>query len=91
MTVDESAAYWRDNPQPGGEHHATRWATIAENWQAPCPNELRGLIKAAGWSQQAAGRMTGHTGRTARNWCSGATRIPFAAWFVLREMYLRQR
>ena len=89
MTVDESAAYWRDSPtpDPSDPHYAVRWATLAEGWQPPSTDELRGLLKAADWSQQAAGRMTGYTGRTARNWCSGATRIPFAAWFVLRETW----
>ena len=92
MTVEDAAAYWSASPtpDPSDPHHAVRWATLAEGWQPPSTDELRGLLKAAGWSQQAAGRLAGFTGRTARNWCSGATPIPYAAWFVLRETYLEQ-
>lgn len=88
---DESAIYWAGmplRPDAGDARYIARWATIAEGWQAPTSTELRGLLRASGVSQMEAGRTTGYTGRTARNWCSGATSIPYAAWFVLRETWL---
>ncbi len=89
--VTTAAMYWSARPQrpePGAESYAARWATIAEGWTQPSTDELRGLLKAMGISQQEAGRMTGYTPRTARNWCLGTTPIPYAAWFVLRETWV---
>ncbi len=93
MTTEVTAAamYWSSRPQrpePGAESYAMRWAAIAEGWTPPSPSELRGLLKAMGISQQAAGRMTGYAARTARTWCSGARPVPYAAWFVLRETWV---
>lgn len=90
--VTTAAMYWSGKPQRparDAEAYATRWATIAEGWTPPSPSELRGLLKAMGISQQEAGRMTGYAARTARTWCSGARPIPYAAWFVLRETWVR--
>ena len=90
--VTTAAMYWSARPQRptrDAEAYASRWATIAEGWTPPSTDELRGLLKAMGVSQQAAARMTGYSPRTGRNWCTGARPIPYAAWFVLRETWVR--
>lgn len=80
---------WTSSREQDTSRWFVSWATPERGWRPPGPTELRGLLKAAGWSQSHAGRMIGVTPRAMRMWCAGDRPISFPVWYTLRGLYLQ--
>lgn len=59
----------------------------AENWVAPTKDEVKEVLKMAGFTGGQAGTFLGlqGKGRTVRRWSGGYATIPYAAWALLCE------
>ena len=69
--------------EESGERYRQLWAPPREGWTGPTPEQLRGLVVAAGVSGSEIARRIGVTPRQWRTWTSdapGLARIPYASW-----------
>lgn len=53
------------------------------DYSPPTPNEVRALLRKAGWTGSQAARRAGVDGRTIRKWTGGERDIPYSAWRLL--------
>lgn len=49
----------------------------------PKPDEVRALLRKAGWTGSQAAAVVGVDGRTIRKWTGGEREIPYSAWRLL--------
>lgn len=53
------------------------------DWAAPNPDELRAVLKMAGWTGEEFSRRIGVDSRTVRRWTLGEKPIAYTAWCIL--------
>lgn len=56
-----------------------------EGWEKPAPNDIRLVLKLAGFTGSNAAKLLKISPRTIRKWTGGDQSIPFAAWCLLVE------
>lgn len=53
------------------------------DWQAPCADEVRELLRVARLSAGQAARLVGVSQDKIRKWCGGKGEVPYAVWLLL--------
>lgn len=73
-----------DQPNGGVEiRHGCRLRFADPGYTAPTPEELRALLRQAGWTGSAAAERAGVHSRTIRKWLGNERDIPYANWRLL--------
>lgn len=56
---------------------------FSDEWRSPSPDEFRDLVRLAGLSRSAAGRLVGVSPGKVGKWIGGQGEVPYAVWRLL--------